>query len=373
MIKHKGVKRHLINMLYKSFHSSLMGMIKVNFEPHGKYGKMTSVKHHVNPDKDKPVLEHPHSDVSNETHYKSPLDVPMHNYQELDNMLKYGSTSVSQADKKYSAKLDKLYEDKLKHMVKLLKSDSYKGYAKYWDDDDAWDALGGNDDFGVKSDYNDWEDNLGEFGYQAVIAYCGSKWTYLLNNWLRGTTNPNGEHDKLNEHDTNVIKTIAKHLDKAIASFDLKKPMVVHRQMRIDVLKKFLSAPSGLYREDAYSSTTPVQGSFDLGNVEKLDMIIKVPAGKGIGAWVAPISGCGHENEFLLARGTRFKVTSVDVKKDDNGNPISALMEVVVMPPPKPTKLEAPTEDMDYDTFFQETDDDNDDDKFSDLKGLLHG
>lgn len=40
-------------------------------------------------------------------------------------------------------------------------------------------------------------------------------------------------------------------------------------------------------------------------------MVIDVPAGKGVGAWIAPLSGTEEEYEFLLQRGTKFRIKSV--------------------------------------------------------------
>ena len=347
MIDYNNLKQQLIKALYKGFSSSLMDMIKINTEPHGKYGKLTQVKHHVNPNKDQPV-----------NHSKSGLDTPINGYSLLSNLITYGKSEVSQQDKTNYQLLEQLHEEKLKHIVQLLKSPAYNNYTKYYDAADAWRDLGGNEDFGEDTEYNHWERNLTDFEYQSIVAYCGSKWTYPLNNWLRGITNPNAEKHEYTEHELNIMTTITQHLDQVIKSYNIKKPMVLHRQVRIDVLEKFMNAPNGIYRDNGFISTTPIQGSFDLGNVEKLDMIIKVPSGKGIGAWIAPISGCWDENEFLLARGTGFKTTSVDVKKKNN-KPVSALLEVTAFPA-KQVKLSGPTEEIDYDIFFKETDDDQD-------------
>ena len=167
MIDYNNIKQQLIKALYKGFSSSLMDMIKINTEPHGKYGKLTQVKHHVNPNKDQPV-----------NHSKSGLDTPINGYSLLSNLITYGKSEVSQQDKTNYQLLEQLHEEKLKHIVQLLKSPAYNNYTKYYDAADAWRDLGGDEDFGEDTEYNHWERNLTDFPIYFGNT-SGVKQTYL--------------------------------------------------------------------------------------------------------------------------------------------------------------------------------------------------
>ena len=59
-------------------------------------------------------------------------------------------------------------------------------------------------------------------------------------------------------------------------------------------------------------STTPYLNSPALN--KDLTMVIKLPAGKGIGAYIDEYNGL-HETEFLLARDSKFIITKVEKEK----------------------------------------------------------
>ena len=269
MIQYTNLKQQLMSTLYKGFSSSLIDMIK--FEPHGKNHKMTQVLHHVNPDKDKPkpkssstlsnllsvgnILSHGLS--------KNSVNKPMDGYEKLNNLILYNKESLSDEESSEVKKLKQLAKEKLQFIKQLLTTPAYKDYHQCHSTEEAWDHLGGNGDFGGDDPYDQWEDGLTPHEYQSVVAYCGSKWTYVLNSWLRGLPNPKESELPLNNRNLNIIKTIAKHLDSAISKFVIKKPLVVHRQLHIDTLQRFMSAPNGIFQDDGFISTTPVVGSFN--------------------------------------------------------------------------------------------------------------
>ena len=99
------------------------------------------------------------------------------------------------------------------------------------------------------------------------------------------------------------------------------------------MLEDFLS-PDGIYKDSGFVSTTPIQGSYFLDAESIINLRIKVPAGKGIGAWVAPISVVSSENELLLRRDLDFKVLTDLSKIDRQSKEITIDLEVI--PPTQP-------------------------------------
>lgn len=100
-------------------------------------------------------------------------------------------------------------------------------------------------------------------------------------------------------------------IEKAIDKFELKAPLTVYRTCENDILDK-LKAGS-IFHDEGFGSTSVLSNKVASGNVV---MKINVPKGKGHGAWISPLSGSQEEYEFLLQRGSNYKVK----KKYKKGN-----------------------------------------------------
>ena len=232
--------------------------------------------------------------------------------------------------------VDDLNFDVIKHVDAMLKKKPvYRNYTHY-SGEGSIDYRLGNKNFDKLAniqpgarDFKEYDKTVTPMGYAAVRGYTFSKWTYPLNNWLRDLYGPEVQRPK-DEQELDIVKTFAKELDKVIDNYELKEPTIVHRAIRISVLKSILSKGDGTFKDDGFSSTTALNGAFSLGSDPVVNLVIRVPAGKGYGAWLKPYSKLPRENEFLLGRGTTFKIHSLDVTYDADNKPINALLEVEV-------------------------------------------
>ena len=148
-------------------------------------------------------------------------------------------------------------------------------------------------------------------------------------------------------HTTDKAKYSAyvKKLDEAISQTEVTTPFITSRQISrynttntangesepMDLLDMLMNAPGGILHEKGYCSTAMVPGVYDLSS-SKSGMIkfnIKVPAGKGIGMWTGHLSDFPHANEFVLARGTKFRILTDLSKIDRNSKEITIDLEVV--------------------------------------------
>lgn len=123
-----------------------------------------------------------------------------------------------------------------------------------------------------------------------------------------------------------------KSMDNAIAKGVLTEPITVYRGSSADLLG-FKSKPSmselkelvgGEFIDKAFVSSSAVkgQGSFKW---EPIQYKITVPAGKGRGQWIKHVSDISSENEFLMKRNTKFRVTKVE---ESGGKPLVHLQVV---------------------------------------------
>ena len=117
------------------------------------------------------------------------------------------------------------------------------------------------------------------------------------------------------------LQAQTKAMDSAIDKFNLEKPIIVHRGSGASLLNGKTN-PTAIMeefgngrriRDNGFMSTSAVKGGRFDGQIH---YIITVPAGKGRGAYVAPLSHREEENEFLLKRGSEFVVRNA--YKDGN-------------------------------------------------------
>lgn len=229
-----------------------------------------------------------------------------------------------------------------KHNIKLPKSATPR---------DAWDALKGkgiNPDAEYKRANQNIKNNLQSIqkarpkkritGLEAEKAMAQEH-----NRWKSGLTI--GERDSIRRYtdlvfdSTNeklrkgidpqriggIEKRIIYDMDKAIANFELKQDIQVHRgtSVREFGVKNFdeLKAKIGKEHElKGYSSTsTDLKEARDFASEQAYDpvvMHIDVPKGKGRGAFLGDVSKYPKEKEFTLKRGAKIRIKSVEMKSD---------------------------------------------------------
>lgn len=157
-----------------------------------------------------------------------------------------------------------------------------------------------------KTAFGQWFPKLTQEEHSAIRLYTGTMYTHI-NNFLRKTM----EEWKFAAGALKLVKQIIPDIQSGLDKFVLSQPITVYRKMANKDIKIFQNHE--VVKDLGFISTTPIKGSYNPRKYWNgcIDIKIKVPAGKGVGAWVAPISGAKRENEFLLNRNTDFKVLSV--------------------------------------------------------------
>ena len=329
----------------------------------------------VNVDQPESVKSHSTNKVNEENSAVSTIKDTL---QKLVDKLKHTDISFSSVKLKKTEDDDPFFmadtQDAMWDKIeKLTKSDpAYKGY-KIYDGENSINAELGSPNFrkiakinpnSGSARFKKFDDSLESLEFSAIGAYTYSRWTYKLNNWLRGLSGKDVNLPK-DSYETDVVKKITKHLDSAIDKYELRKPMVVYRSMRISALEHILSKGDGTFTDNGYASTSAMRNCFSLGDEPAVTLVIKVPAGKGHGAWLKPHSKIPTENEFLLARGTTFKINTMNIDYDKKGQPVNATLEVEVTGQDK-KKLEPQEKKIDPFDFVdicEEPPEDKDDDQ----------
>lgn len=180
-----------------------------------------------------------------------------------------------------------------------------------------------------------------EATYGRYYTHGGS---YTLNAFFRGQARPNSRNstlpstkdiDKYDDEDLTIMRDAAKNLDSAISKYELPFPMRCTRLVMVDVtgtknqgydkLEEFFQGRGGgsEFQDKGYCSVAASGkgGSYDRAIPDFIDnylardkvaipilIRINVPKGKGIGMYVDGVSDYKGQNEFVLARGTKFRV-----------------------------------------------------------------
>lgn len=153
------------------------------------------------------------------------------------------------------------------------------------------------DAFGNKL-YADWKENLSADSFEAIKAYSEDQYQ-AINDHLREVFNDDEQQPK--------IDAIDAALNAAPA---LTEDIVIYRGVNADAGLKF--KVGGTITDKAYMSTSLNEHvAKDLVEKEKGTLLsIKAPAGTK-GAYIDSISSHDTEQEFLLPRGTRLRITGV--------------------------------------------------------------
>lgn len=111
------------------------------------------------------------------------------------------------------------------------------------------------------------------------------------------------------------LKDLISNAEEAISAFELREPITVFRTIESRVLDRLHLEAGSVFRDNAFVSTSVLSEKVASGNVV---MRINVPAGKGVGAWINPLSAYeDSEWEFLLQRGSMFRVKSIEKIGED--------------------------------------------------------
>ena len=158
-----------------------------------------------------------------------------------------------------------------------------------------------------KSMYGRWYNNLTGEQVSAIGAYTGD--TYAgINGLLRGQMTERMV-DQWNATENMTVQRMIEEITTAIKGFELDEPINVLRYCDPDVLRSLPTEAGAIFHDDGFGSTCAIDKKVSSGNVR---MNIHVPAGKGYGAYVNPLSGAeDDEYEFLLQRGTDYRVVSI--------------------------------------------------------------
>lgn len=167
---------------------------------------------------------------------------------------------------------------------------------------DAYDFFGVSEASGM---FPDWKTGITTDQLDSVVEYTGSYYKHL-NDVLR-SGKPSKFKATRAKDDAHI-----QNIDNAISAFTLTENLRVFRGAGTKLINGYSTVAEinanlkgATVQDNGYMSTSAVKGSNFSGQIV---YEINVPKGKGRGAFIAPVSKFHHENEFLLARGTKFKV-----------------------------------------------------------------
>ena len=166
--------------------------------------------------------------------------------------------------------------------------------------------------------FRKWMDRLSSHEKSAIDTYTKGE-SYCINSHMRNKL-PFSIKKR-------VYKRVIRHIDTAISKFELEEPILIHRWLdrfpskEFDMLK-LLTESGEIYIEPGYSSCTLTSDSigeldwFKRDIKHKIHLIIKVPKGFGIGAYVQVFTEeqSKYQNEFLLARKTKFHIPNISLE-----------------------------------------------------------
>lgn len=160
-----------------------------------------------------------------------------------------------------------------------------------------------------KSVEQQWLKSLSADESQAISYYCADGY-YDVNAYFRQVAG-------CEYIDADAMKELAKDLDSAIDKFNLSENITVYRGIDNDALKglDLSNLVGSIYEDKGYMSTSPIHADI----VERKDALLEIQvfSGQGRGAYVNSLSGFkDDEYEFLLKRGTKCEITSVDLTGD---------------------------------------------------------
>lgn len=146
----------------------------------------------------------------------------------------------------------------------------------------------------------------------AVVNYTGDDYSAI--NGLLRTEMTENQVKLWDSYNTTTTKENIEHLTNAISQFELHDNIQVYRTCETDVFRNLQKNVGSVFIDDGFTSTSILKAPVASGNVR---MVIDVPASKGVGAWISPLSGTEEEYEFLLQRGTQFRIDAIEETADE--------------------------------------------------------
>lgn len=180
----------------------------------------------------------------------------------------------------------------------------------------------------LQVDIDKWNNRKSQAEHDALNKYTGS--FYQTSNPILRASENKGKSvsevfDEVSKNNSSSFVKWVKDMDKGLSSYENTKAFIGYRGAGYSLLggvKTYteLKAMVGKTVHDTgHMSISTVSGhEFD----GKVLYEVKVPKGKGIGAYVGQLSKHKSEAEFLLNRGTIFKITRVRKKE---GRPVVTL------------------------------------------------
>ena len=164
-------------------------------------------------------------------------------------------------------------------------------------------------------DESEWVDSLTSDEDLAVRSYTGSAYRVLngplynerfftYKSEYRGDIFDSEEFERY----ANTHVEEYRHLDTALAKGELKEPITVVRHSRSNPFGDVEIQPDEIYSVPNYWSTSAYEGIWD----GEYRIVVRVPEGKGRGAYVESISRHKNEREFLIKRNSRYIVDKYD-------------------------------------------------------------
>ena len=167
--------------------------------------------------------------------------------------------------------------------------------------------------------FPDWERTATGEERDATNFYTSMSY-WEINGYLR-----KGTLDEASEKIQNAVKNI----DSAVKKFNLKDDIIVYRggsakliggAITVDQIKAKVGK---VFRDDGITSTSVTKDkAYNKGVIYE----IKVPKGRGRGIYVEPITDFHGEYEFMMGRGTNFKITGA--YSDDKGRLVCQMTAV---------------------------------------------
>lgn len=168
-----------------------------------------------------------------------------------------------------------------------------------------------------KDSYTVWRGKTTEEERDTIRDYTGEDYTYI-NRALRGNS---VLASMMSDKEKAVRFEQASKISSGISKYGLNENIIVYRGVSLDALgihgvfdSKISEGMKNLvgtvYKDEGFMSTSAVKSSSFAS--KGVVMSIKVPKGKGRGAWVKPLSNFSGENEFLLQRSSSLKITKAE-------------------------------------------------------------
>lgn len=169
----------------------------------------------------------------------------------------------------------------------------------------------------LRIDIDKWNKVKSQDSHDALYRYTGSY--YMTSNpILRAPEHTNLSQaevlDRITKTEGKSFAKWVKDMDKGLNSYENTVAFVGYRGAGYSLLggvktyEQLQAMVGKTVHDPGHMSVSTVRGSeFDRAVMYE----IKVPAGKGIGAYVGKLSQHKHEAEFLFNRGTIFKIVKV--------------------------------------------------------------